>query len=206
MKVTDWVVHAPDERFHVFIELRTDEGLGGWGSAYSEREQVLGALAWLKRFVMNENPLELERVTEKLHQVSFWPGRGGAMTHAISGINLALWDLAGQVLEQPVHVLLGGRFHERVPVYGSILFHPVETLGERIERMRARRFRAFKVGWHPFGASGRREDEKLVQAARSAAGDGATLMIDAGGSRPFCPFRLKDALERAKMLADYGVH
>lgn len=205
MKITDWTVHAPDERYHVFLELCTDEGVCGWGSAYSERDQVLGALAWLKRFVLNESALEVERVTEKLHQVSFWLGRGGAMTHAISAINLAMWDLAGRILGQPVHVLLGGRCRARVPAYGSILFHPAETLAERIDQMRARRFRAFKLGWHPFGRGSVRDDEKLVKAARSTAGDDAAIMIDAGGSRPFGPFRLKDALERARMLADYRV-
>lgn len=206
MKITDWIVHTPDHRYHVFLELCTDEGVRGWGSAYSERQQVVGALAWLKRFVMNENPLEIERVTEKLHAITFWLGRGGAMTHAISAINLALWDVLGQALGQPVSVLLGGRHHQRVPAYGSILFHPIETLAERIERMKARHFRAFKLGWHPFGTATVRDDEKLVRAARRVAGDDTKLMIDAGGSAPFWPLRFKDALERARMLADYGVH
>ena len=90
MKITEWKIYAPDKNFHVFVELLTDAGVSGWGAGYSERAQILGALDWLKRFVVGENPLEIERVTEKLHQVTFWVGRGGAMTHAISAVNIAL--------------------------------------------------------------------------------------------------------------------
>jgi L-alanine-DL-glutamate epimerase-like enolase superfamily enzyme len=206
MRVCDWTLHTPDRNFHVFLELHTDAGISGWGSAYSQTGQVLGAFEWLNRFVVGENPLEIERVTERLHQLTFWLGRGGAMTHAISAINIALWDIAGKALGQPVHVLLGGRHRAAVPAYGSVLFSPLETLAERIQRMRARGFRAFKLGWEPFGRGAPAEDARLVAAARQAAGDDATLMIDAGGSAPFWPWRLKDALERARMLADHGVY
>jgi D-galactarolactone cycloisomerase len=206
MRITDWTLYTPDRHFHVFVELLTDAGLCGWGSAYSETQQVLGAFGWLKRFVVGEDPLEVERVTEKLHQLSFWLGRGGAMTHAISAINIALWDLAGKIVGRPVHTLLGGARRRSVPAYGSILFHPVETLADRIQAMQARGFRAMKLGWDPFGKGSLRDDEKLVQAARAAAGDDATLMIDAGGSYPFWPHRYQDALARAKMLAGYRIH
>jgi L-alanine-DL-glutamate epimerase-like enolase superfamily enzyme len=206
LKICDWTLYTPDKNFHVFLALHVDEGITGWGAAYSQTGQVLGAFDWLKRFVIGENPLEVERVTEKLHQVSFWVGRGGALTHAISAVNIALWDLAGKILCQPVSVLLGGRYHASVPAYGSALFRPVETLGERIARMNGLGFRAIKLGWEPFGQQSLADDEKLVRAARQAAGDGTTLMVDAGGSYPFWKLRLKDALERARMLANYGVY
>jgi D-galactarolactone cycloisomerase len=206
MKITDWTVHTPDRNFHVFLELHTDAGAAGWGAAFSQTGQVLGALGWLKRFVVGESPLEIERVTEKLHQVSFWLGRGGAMTHAVSAVNVALWDAAGKILGQPVHVLLGGKLHAVVPAYGSVLFHPVETLAERISQMRDNGFRAMKLGWEPFGRGSLAEDEKLVAAARKAAGEDVTLLIDAGGSAPYWPMRFKDALERARMLAGYAVY
>jgi L-alanine-DL-glutamate epimerase-like enolase superfamily enzyme len=206
MRITDWKIYTPDKNFHVFLELHTDEGVSGWGAAYSSPEQVLGALAWLKRFVVGENPLEVERVTEKLHQITFWLGRGGAMTHAISGINIALWDVAGKALGQPVSVLLGGRHHQAVQAYGSVLFAPAETLAQRIEEMCARGFRAIKLGWDPFGQQSLADDAGLVETARRAAGDYTTLLIDAGGSYPFWRLRLKDVLERAKMLAQYHVY
>jgi len=206
MKISDWTIYTPDKNYHVFLELQTNAGVTGWGAAYSEKGQVTGALGWLKRFVVGENPLEIERVTEKLHQITFWVGRGGAMTHAISAINIALWDLAGKILGQPVSVLLGGAYRPAVLAYGSVLFVPVESLPRRIDEMKERGFRAIKLGWEPFGHQALAEDEKLVQTARKAAGDETTLLIDAGGSYPFWALRLKDALERARMLEDYGVY
>jgi L-alanine-DL-glutamate epimerase-like enolase superfamily enzyme len=189
----------------VFLEVNTDEGISGWGAAFSEKGQILGALDWLKRFVVGENPLEIERVTEKLHAVSFWPGRGGAMTHAISAINLALWDITGKALKQPVHVLLGGAHRRAIRAYASALFTPTSSLPKRIEEMRGRGFRTIKLGWEPFGRQALAEDEKLVRLARKTAGDDVRLFVDAGGSCPFWGIRFKDALSRAQMLADYHV-
>ena len=77
----------------------------GWSTA------ALGVLEPLWR---GENALEPERVSEKLHQHTFWMGRGGTLTHAISGIDIALWDILGKATGQPVGRLLGGRYRERV--------------------------------------------------------------------------------------------
>jgi D-galactarolactone cycloisomerase len=206
MKIADWKVYTPDRNYYSFLELLTDTGVSGWGAAYSQKGQVVGAFEWLKRFVIGENPLELERVTEKLHQITFWIGRGGALTHAISAINIALWDVAGKILGQPVSTLLGGRHRSAIPAYGSALFLPLEDLEQRIHHMRELGFRAIKVGWEPFGHQSLAEDKKLVRTVRQAAGEEITLLVDAGGSYPFWKLRFKDALERAKMLADYGVY
>jgi D-galactarolactone cycloisomerase len=205
LRITEWVVYKPDF-YDVILEIRTDDGFSGWGAAFSEARQVHGALDWLKRFVISEDPLEVERVTEKLHQVTYWIGRGGAMTHAISAINIALWDLSGKILNQPVSTLLGGRYRESVQAYASILAHPVATLSDRIEKVKLRGFKALKIGWDPILQQSFAEDEALVRTARSVARDEATILIDAGGSAPFWPVRFKDALERARMLANYGVY
>lgn len=204
MKIQSCKIHTPDRRFHVLLELISENGVAGWGAAYSERGQVVGALQWLERFVVGKNPLDIERITEELHALTFWPGRGGAMTHAISAVNLALWDLAGKLLAQPVARLLGGSYRSAVPAYGSILFRPLETLEQRIAQMLERGFRAIKVGWDPFGRQPLAQDRELVRAVRHAAGDATQIMIDAGGSDPFWNLRYKDALERARMLADYA--
>jgi D-galactarolactone cycloisomerase len=206
MKITDCVLHCPDKNFHVIVELQTDNGLSGWGAAFSQQGQVAGAFEWLRRFVIGENPLEVEKLTETLHSTTYWLGRGGAMTHAISAVNIALWDLAGKALEQPVSILLGGRHKSAVMAYASMLFLPVEDLPQRIENAKGLGFRAIKLGWEPFGHQSLQEDTKLIQLARASAGEEIVLLVDAGGSYPFWKLRFKDALERAKMLADYGVY
>src|SRR6476646_7081092 len=80
----------PNDCVHTLIAVHTDEGLTGWGSVFTSDALVLGALQVLEPLYRNENALEPERVSEKLHQNTFWLGRGGSITHTISGIDIAL--------------------------------------------------------------------------------------------------------------------
>ena len=91
-----------------------------------------------------ESAVEPERVTETLRQSSFWQGRGGAVEHAISGIDLALWDLMGKVCGQPVSRLLGGIYRDRLQPYGSILFDEADVLQGNLEAVIQRGVRAIK--------------------------------------------------------------
>jgi len=77
LRISDWTLYTPDKNFHVFLALHIDEGITGWGAAYSETGQVLGALNWLKRFVGGKNPLETGRFTETFRGIIFGGGRGG---------------------------------------------------------------------------------------------------------------------------------
>ena len=106
---------------HTLIAVRTDEGITGWGSCFTNDALVRGALAVLEPLYRNANPLEPERVSAKLDAHTFWMGRGGSITHTISGIDIALWDILGQATGQPVGRLLGGRYRERVRPYASLL-------------------------------------------------------------------------------------
>src|ERR1041384_8181292 len=103
----------PEDCVHTLIVVHTDEGLFGLGSVFTNDQLVRAALAVLEPLYRGENPLEPERVSEKLHQNTFWLGRGGSITHTISGIDIALWDLLGKATSQPVGRLLGGRYGER---------------------------------------------------------------------------------------------
>ena len=127
--------------------------------------------------------VEPERVSDSLREMTFWQGRGGAVEHAISGIDIALWDLMGQAGGQPVSRLLGGIYRDRIRPYGSILFDEPEPLKATLESTVARGFRAIKLGWRPFGRRDRRTDELLVRTARETVGDDVALMVDAGGQR-----------------------
>src|SRR5439155_7422410 len=95
------------------------------------------ALGVLEPLYRGENALEPERVSEKLHQNTFWLGRGGAITHAISGIDIALWDILGKATGQPVGRLLGGRYRERVRPYASLLMDEPAVLSERLRAIKA---------------------------------------------------------------------
>lgn len=196
----------PDDCVHTLIAVHTDEGVVGLGSVFTNDALVQAALQVLQPLYTGESALEPERVSEKLHQHMFWLGRGGAITHAISGIDIALWDLLGKATGQPVGRLLGGRYRERVQPYASLLMDEPEKLSEHLHAVREQGFRAFKIGWGPFGRRNSAVDEAIVKAAREAIGPDAKLMVDAGGSDAHWPNGYKWALNTAKMLADYNVN
>ncbi|HCR29661.1 MAG TPA: mandelate racemase, partial [Opitutae bacterium] len=125
--------------------------------------------------------------------------------HAVSGIDIALWDILGKVCQQPISRLLGGRYRETIKPYGSILMDDMDILRARLENGMARGFSAFKIGWGPFGRVDRETDEALVRTARDTVGPDTKLMVDAGGSDAFWPHGYKWALQTAKMLADYDI-
>lgn len=195
----------PEDCVHTLIVVLTDEGLSGIGSAYTSEDLVQGALKVLAPLYLGENPLEPERVSEKLHQHTFWQGRGGSITHAISGIDIALWDILGKATGQPVGRLLGGRYRERVQPYASILMDQPEVLHEHLLAVKSQGFRAFKIGWGPFGRFNAALDEAIVRSARDAIGPECRLMVDAGGSDAYWQGNLKWALRTAEMLESYDV-
>ena len=162
----------PDEQRNTLLEVRTDEGLTGIGSCYTSRALVEASLELLHPMLIGETGLEAERVAEKLRQMTFWQGRGGAVEHAISGIDIALWDLQGQALGQPVSRLLGGNYRDRIKPYASILFEDPPVLRDRLLAQVARGFRAIKMGWRPFGRVSRKLDELLIKTARETVGRG----------------------------------
>jgi D-galactarolactone cycloisomerase len=195
----------PDDVVHTLVAVRTDEGLVGYGSVFTSDELVRGALSVLGPLLEGESALEPERVSEKLHQNTFWLGRGGAVTHAISGVDIALWDVLGKATGQPVGRLLGGRYRERVRPYASLLMEEPGRLADHLLDLREQGFRAFKIGWGPFGRKDGATDEAIVRAARETIGEQATLMVDAGGSDAFWRGDYKWALRTAHMLAAYDV-
>jgi len=196
----------PEDCVHTLIAVFTDEGIIGWGSAFTNDVLVGGALDVLAPLYLGEQALEPERVSEKLHANTFWMGRGGSITHTISGIDIALWDILGKAVGQPVGRLLGGRYRRRVQPYASILMDEPAALAEHLAAVRSQGFRAFKIGWGPFGRQSSAVDEAIVRAARDAVGAESLLMVDAGASDAFWPQDYKWAVRTAAMLAAYGVH
>ena len=195
----------PEDCVHTLIAILTTEGITGWGSVFTNDALVNSALAVLRPLYEGENALEPERVSEKLHQNTFWQGRGGSITHTISGIDIALWDILGKASGQPVGRLLGGRYRDRVRPYASLLMREPERMADELLPVKAQGFRAFKIGWGPFGKKSSARDEAIVRAAREAVGLESMLMVDAGASDAFWPQGYKWALRTAEMLCDYDV-
>ncbi len=188
-----------DDCVHTLLVVKTDEGVHGWGSVYTHDALVRGALEVLRPLYAGENALEPERVSEKLHQNMFWLGRGGSITHTISGIDIALWDILGKVTGQPVGRLLGGRYREKVQPYASLLMDEPAKLRAHLEEIKAQGFRAFKMGWGPFGRVSARDGRG--DRARGAGGCGRRCEADGGRGRQR---RILD--ERLQVGAAVGTH
>lgn len=197
--------HEPQENLHTLLIVRSDQGLVGLGSCFTSGKLVTGAIELLWPLLRGQPAVEPERVSELLRQSSFWQGRGGAVEHAISGIDIALWDLMGKACQQPVSRLLGGNYRSTIKPYGSILFDEPEALTRTLVSVVQRGFKAIKLGWRPFGRRDRKFDELLIRTARAAVGEEVELMVDAGGSEQFWPHGGNWARNTARMLADYGI-
>jgi D-galactarolactone cycloisomerase len=194
-----------ETNLHTLLEVITDEGVTGIGSVFTSATLIQGAIDVMRPFLIGASAIDPAATSERLHQQTFWQGRGGSITHAISGIDIALWDILGKVTRQPISRLLGGRYRESIKPYGSLLMDEPERMRAPLERGLSRGFRAFKIGWGPFGRRDRKTDEAIVKASRVAVGPDVELMVDAGGSDAFWPHGYKWAIETARMLASYGV-
>ena len=179
--------HEPEEDINTLLEVQTDEGITGIGSCFTSGSLVNASMKLLWPLLQGESGVEPERVTDKLRESTFWQGRGGAVEHTISGLDIALWDIMGKACGQPVSRLLGGNYRTRIKPYGSMLFDEPDRLREKLEETVNRGFQAIKLGWRPFGRRDRKFDELLIRTARDTVGDNVELMVDAGGSEQFWP-------------------
>jgi L-alanine-DL-glutamate epimerase-like enolase superfamily enzyme len=107
-------------------------------------------------------------------------GRRGIAVHAISGLDIALWDIKGKALGKPVFELLGTPYRDRVRAYASRLMpDTTEETAEAVTELKEQGFTAVKLGWGPQGKDPK-HDVALAAAAKEAAGDGVEIMIDSG--------------------------
>ncbi len=193
----------------LIIKVHTDAGITGLGEVDSIPLAAKGAIespfshsavCGLKEIILGEDPFETEKIWQKMYRANIYGGRRGVGFHAMSGIDLALWDIKGKALKLPVWKLLGGGFQKRLRCYASSLFGdtPKET-GERARRYRDAGFTAVKFGWDPMGKD-EKTDIALVREGRKGCGDEMDLLIDAG----LC-WDSKTAIRRARAFEEYNI-
>src|SRR5579871_6657718 len=187
MKITHFETFLTNAglRNYLFIRLRTDTGLTGIGEASLEwQEKTVQTLAheWVEGRVLGRDPFDVEAVIGGMIRDQY---QGGAtVLTAISGVEIALWDIIGKATNQPVYRLLGGRCHARIPAYANGWYGGARTPADYAERARAavaRGYRALK--FDPFGTAWKdlapEEAEAAVErvaAVREAVGPGVGLM------------------------------
>ncbi len=203
--------HAASEahgvRFVSLLKISTDAGIVGWADIETQPhvgKAIVDApgsgqigMESLRAALIGENPLERERLWQKMYRFLAYYGRQGAGMQMLSGADIALWDIAGKAFGQPVYVLLGAGYRDRVRAYASTLFRPTpDAMRAAVADYIVRGFRAIKFGWGAFGYDLDR-DLALVRAARAEAGDAVTLMVDGGwygtdAANPHRPRPVKD--------------
>jgi L-rhamnonate dehydratase len=190
----------------LLIKVETDEGLCGWGEVDSSPEVAKAVIAaptshgichGLRSLLVGRDPLDIEQLWELMYQRTLYYGRQGVVIHALSGVDMALWDLLGKAMEKPIHKLLGATYRQAARAYASALMPETASETEHLARHYVNQgFTAVKFGWGPLGQDEER-DVELIAAARSGAGD-AQLMIDFGQR-----YSVKKAIRVAERVARY---
>ena len=172
------------------VKVHTDAGITGLGEVDSSslvaRAIIEAPLSHkicrgLAECVVGQDPFEIDRLIYRMYEGTIFFGRQGAVIQAMSGVEIALWDIAGKATGRPVYQLLGGGFRKKFRAYASILFGDTPAETERIGRQLAGQgYRAVKFGWGPIGRGAVADDADQVMAAREGIGPDAALMVDAG--------------------------
>ncbi|MDF2659515.1 MAG: 2-oxo-3-deoxygalactonate 6-phosphate aldolase [Paenibacillus sp.] len=191
------------------IRVHTDEGIVGVGEVDSSplvAKAVVDAppshsiATGLRSLLIGENPIEIERLWDNMYRGTIYFGRTGPALHAMSGVDIALWDIMGQAMNRPVSEMLGGVFNRKLKAYASALMPGTVQEAARLADQYAKLgYKAVKFGWGPIGRDAK-FDEAQIQAIRSVVGDDVDIMIDAG-----LAWDLKGALRMADIYEKYNV-
>lgn len=179
----------------ILVRVTTDEGLVGWGEcfAYGAPTAVCSVVdEALAPIVVGEDPAQIEHLTQTMHRASMIWGRRGLGMFAISGVELALWDLAGKARGVPVYQLLGGLCQPNTRAYASLLrYESPAQVRRAVEATCVLGYRAIKL---------HQTDVQSVAAARQVAGDGVELMLDTN-----CPWSVEEAIRVGRQFEQYNL-
>lgn len=188
------------------VEVETDEGLVGWGECFGPGNIAVANKAIVEQviqpMVLGMDPLAREVIWHKVYNLLRDHGQKGMPIQALSGVDIALWDIAGKAVGQPLYALLGGAFRERVPVYGYGMM-----LQKRDDLADAFKAEAAAIKAAGFGATkmkvglGLKRDIALVEAVRDGIGPDMQLMVDANHA-----YAIDDAMALGPHLERLGVY
>ncbi|MGB0505064.1 MAG: mandelate racemase/muconate lactonizing enzyme family protein [Pikeienuella sp.] len=168
------------------VEIETDEGITGWGECFGPGNIALANKAIVEQviqpMVLGDDPMDRDVIWHKVYNLMRDHGQKGMPMQSLSGVDIALWDIAGKVAGLPIHKLIGGAHRDHVSVYGYGMMlrpEPADELAARfVDEAAAIRDMGFaatkmKVGLGP------KPDVKLAEAVRRGVGDDFPFMVDA---------------------------
>jgi L-alanine-DL-glutamate epimerase-like enolase superfamily enzyme len=182
------------ERCVTLVRIETQAGAVGWGEAISQfREAAVAtrvlALDGFAPLIEGRDPIDVETLWHEMCRHAYWYGVEGIAAFAISAIDMALWDLKGKLLGQPVARLMGGQLRDTIPAMGSIIFDmdDLDWTLEEFQFMLDQGYRIVKAGWGMrsdavFGDN-RERDRRYVAAVREVIGPDVALVVDTPGER-----------------------
>jgi L-alanine-DL-glutamate epimerase-like enolase superfamily enzyme len=192
---------APDSSWRagigkqILVRVTTDDGITGWGECFAYGAPLaVGNVVdeALAPLVVGQDPMRIEHLTDRMHRALMIWGRRGLAMFAQSGVELALWDLAGKARGVPVYQLLGGLCRPETRVYASLLrYERPAQVREAVTAMRGLGYTAIKL---------HQVDVVSVAEARAAAGDDVELMLDTN-----CPWTVEEAIAMGRRLEPYGL-
>ncbi|WP_274651038.1 mandelate racemase/muconate lactonizing enzyme family protein [Paenibacillus humicola] len=195
----------------LIVRVRTDEGIDGIGEIDSVpvvARSVIDAppshaiAAGLKDLLVGEDPFEVERLWDKMYMGALYYGRTGPVLHAMSGIDIALWDIIGKAAGRPAAQMLGGMYRKEIKAYASLLMpDTIAEAAKLAETYIGLGYKAIKFGWGPIGRVSKSFDIELVRTLRSVIGEKHDLMIDVGHV-----WDVKHAIRMAGEFERYGVY
>ncbi|WNJ20582.1 mandelate racemase/muconate lactonizing enzyme family protein [Pontibacter sp. G13] len=191
------------ERRICIVKITSDSGHVGWGEGYGPAEVIKAGIDYLKPFILGSNPLETETIWETMYRRTLDFARRGILVSALSAIDVALWDLKGKILEQPVYQLLGGKKRDTIIPYATGMYFStsVNSQGEILSR-EAKEYAdlGYKAMKMKVGL-GIEEDVRNVRLVREAIGPDIKLMIDANHA-----YNLREAILLAKAVEPYDIY
>ena len=209
LRIPSIVAKTASSQDSVLVRIRTDNGLEGVGEADSSPEMVKAVIdapfshniaTGLRPLLIGQNPLETDRLWQSMYRKTMYAGRRSTTITAMAAIDMALWDLKGKHFGEPIHRLLGGKHHDKILAYASILFGKDGNETAKIaRRWREFGYQAIKFGWEPMGQN-EALDIDLVRGGREGIGEDGTLLIDAG-----CVWDARTALSRAKSFEQFRI-
>jgi galactonate dehydratase len=219
LKITDvdWA-YMRGHGVHLLVRIHTNQGVVGMGEGIDAVRGSSGLMEWFRDQMIGENPLNVDRVWEKLRRRGIFHGaQAGMFVAALSGVDLALWDTTGKALGLPVYQLLGGKFRDKIRMYcdtGGARSERPEDLAQGAREKIDMGFTAVKFDldnaadpdrWDTFNwtASNSEIDHMVakVAATREAIGTKYDLMCDCHGR-----YDLHSAMRIAKQLEPYRLH
>ena len=218
--ITPFAVSYPEPndndntRYLVFARVEADDGTVGWGEAITQfpgsTRVTVQLVEEMAEFVVGRDPMENVDIWRKIKAHTWWYGyRGGVAAFALSAIDIALWDLKGKLLGQPLVNLLGGAHRDRLPAIASThAFNAsIEYEAERHGRyVREQGYQGVKIGMGKRGDARLgyelERDVEFVRLLREAVGPDAMLMMDRGQS---LSWTVADAIRRTNAFEEHGL-